>query len=113
RLNPRRRHPIIVSPLDPQPEPPNLDTLKVELGRRWPMTGLLDLLKEADLRVCFTEAFATAAARETTDRDEVRRRLLLCLYGLGTCIREGRGQCEYRLAVRAGLPGATNCALVP
>src|SRR3954451_10740279 len=28
--------------------------------------------------------FATAAAREVTDRDEVRRRLLLCLYGLGT-----------------------------
>ena len=48
------------------------------------MTGLLDLLKEADLRVGFTDAFATAATREAIDRDEVRRRLLLCLYGLGT-----------------------------
>ena len=61
-----------------------LGALKVELGRRWPMTGLLDLLKEADLRIGFTDAFTTAAAREATDRDEVRRRLLLCLYGLGT-----------------------------
>ena len=48
------------------------------------MTGLLDILKEADLRIGFTDAFTTAAAREATDRDEVRRRLLLCLYGLGT-----------------------------
>jgi TnpA family transposase len=83
RLDPRRRHPIVVSPLEPQPEPPNLEALKGELGRRWPMTGLLDILKETDLRVGFTEAFSTAAAREATDRDEVRRRLLLCLYGLG------------------------------
>lgn len=83
-LDPRRRHPIIVSPLDAQPEPPGLSAIKAELARRWPMTGLLDVLKETDLRVGFTEAFATAAAREATDRDEVQRRLLLCLYGLGT-----------------------------
>jgi TnpA family transposase len=84
RIDPRRHHPIIVSPLDAQPEPPNLEALKDELSRRWPMTGLLDILKETDLRIDFTEAFATAAAREAIDRDEVRRRLLLCLYGLGT-----------------------------
>jgi TnpA family transposase len=84
RLDPRRRHPIIVSPLDPQPEPPGLAAIKAELGRRWPMTGLLDVVKEADLRTDFTEAFTTAAAREATDHDDVRRRLLLCLYGLGT-----------------------------
>jgi TnpA family transposase len=48
------------------------------------MTGLLDILKETDLRVGFTQAFSTAATREATDPDDVRRRLLLCLYGLGT-----------------------------
>jgi hypothetical protein len=48
------------------------------------MTSLLDILKEADLRIGFTGGFTTAAAREVTDRAEVRRRLLLCLYGLGT-----------------------------
>lgn len=84
RLLPRRRHPIVVTPLEPQAEPPNLEALKVELGRRWPMTGLLDILKEADLRIGFTDAFATAASREVTARAEVRRRLLFSLYGLGT-----------------------------
>jgi Tn3 transposase DDE domain-containing protein len=61
-------------------------TMKVSMLnlRRWPMTGLLDILKETDLRIRFTDAFSTAAAREATDREEVRRRLLLCLYGLGT-----------------------------
>ena len=48
------------------------------------MTGLLDIIKEADLRIGFTQAFTTAASREATDPDEVRRRLLLCLYGAGT-----------------------------
>jgi hypothetical protein len=34
RLDPRRQHnPIIVSPLEAQPEPPNLDALKAELSR--------------------------------------------------------------------------------
>lgn len=85
RLDPRRKKkPTIVSKLVAQPEPPNLAALKVELGRRWPMTSLLDVLKETDLRIGFTDAFATAATRETVDRDEVQRRLLLCLYGLGT-----------------------------
>jgi TnpA family transposase len=84
KLNPRRRHPIRLTPLNPQPEPLNLEALRGELGRRWPMTGLLEILKEADLRIGFTQAFATAASREVIDHDQVRRRLLLCLYGLGT-----------------------------
>jgi len=73
-----------VSALKPRPEPPNLDALKAEVGRRWPTTGLLDVLKEADLRVGFTDLFVTSATREILDRDTLRRRLLLCLYGLGT-----------------------------
>ncbi len=85
RLDPRRKKkPIIVSKLEAQPEPVNLAALKTDLARRWPMTSLLDVLKETDLRIGFTDAFATAATRETVDRDEVQRRLLLCLYGLGS-----------------------------
>ena len=52
-------------------------------GRRWPMVSLLDMLK-ADLRTGFTEAFASSGDRETLDRATLRRRLLLCLYGMGT-----------------------------
>ncbi len=77
---------IALTPLDPQPEPVNLDRLKAEVGRRWPMTGLLDMLKEADLRVGFTDLFATATAREHLDRPTLQKRLLLCVYGLGTNI---------------------------
>jgi len=48
------------------------------------MTSLLDILKEADLRVQFTQQFKTTASREMLDPQTIQRRLLLCLYGLGT-----------------------------
>ena len=75
---------ISVSPSESQPEPLNLQRLKVELLQRWPMTSLLDVLKETDLRVGFTEQFHSVASRETLDRKILQRRLLLCLFGLGT-----------------------------
>jgi TnpA family transposase len=75
---------LSVSPLEPQPEPVNLAALKAEITRRWPMTSLLDVLKETDLRVGFTDDFRSLAPREAIDRKELQKRLLLCLYGLGT-----------------------------
>ena len=84
RLRSRGKNRIAVTPLPPQPEADGLEPLKAELGRRWPMISLLDMLKEADLRTGFTEAFASSGDRETLDRATLRRRLLLCLYGMGT-----------------------------
>jgi TnpA family transposase len=75
---------LSVSPLEKQAEPHNLRQLKGEINQRWPMTSLLDILKEADLRVQFTEQFTSTASRETLDQETRQRRLLLCLYGLGT-----------------------------
>lgn len=75
---------IALSPLEPQPEPENLLALKADLAARWPMTSLLDMLKEADLRVGFTNTFRSATAFESMDRATLQQRLLLCLYGLGT-----------------------------
>jgi TnpA family transposase len=75
---------IRLSPLTALPEPPNLIRLKLELGRRWPATSLLDMLKEVDLRIRFTEQFVTSGAREHLDRLTLQKRLLLCLYALGT-----------------------------
>jgi len=101
RLDPRRKkNPIIVTPLEAQPEPPNLSALKGELARRWSILSLLDVLKETDLRIGFTDAFTTAASREAVDRREVQRRLLLCLYGLGTnvglkCMSVGQNDISY------------------
>lgn len=60
---------IKVSPLSAQPEPVNLLHLKTALIQHWPMTGLLDILKETDLRVGFTQYFQTSGTRERLDRD--------------------------------------------
>ncbi len=75
---------IRLSPLEAQPEPTNIGRLKTELIQRWSMTSLLDILKEADLRIGFTDCFKSLASREALDRETIQKRLLLCLYGLGT-----------------------------
>jgi Domain of unknown function (DUF4158)/Tn3 transposase DDE domain len=75
---------ITVTPFDPQPEAPNLTAVKTETVATWPMTSLLDMLKEADLRLNFTDALKSTTAYETLDRAVLRPRLLLCLNGLGT-----------------------------
>lgn len=48
------------------------------------MTSLLDVLKETDLRVHFTQCFPGMGTRTMLDRDTLQRRLLLCLFGMGT-----------------------------
>jgi TnpA family transposase len=75
---------IRLSPLPALPEPANLVRLKREIGQRWPATSLLDMLKEVDLRIGFTEQFVSAGVREHLDRATVQKRLLLCLYALGS-----------------------------
>ncbi len=52
---------ICISPSDPKPEPVNLYKLKEEIYKKWPRTSLLDMLKEADLRIDFTNGFKTLA----------------------------------------------------
>lgn len=98
---------IEVSPLAPQPEPPHLEALKAEVSTRWSMTSLLDILKEADARVHFSDLLQSLTAREHLDRATLRKRLLLGLYGLGTNtglkrIAVGECRCDLpRPAVRA------------
>jgi TnpA family transposase len=75
---------IKVSPLDPQPEPRNLASLKAEVGNRWSQVYLLDILKEADLRIGFTNLFKSPTSHEILTSETLQVRLLLCLYGLGT-----------------------------
>jgi TnpA family transposase len=75
---------IALTPLDKQEDPAGLAALKTEIGRRWPMTSLLDMLKEADLRIGFTDAFRTVTDHENLSRAALQERLLLCLNGIGT-----------------------------
>jgi hypothetical protein len=60
---------ISLTPLEPQQEPANTVALTAALVSRWPMTNLLDVPKETELRVHFTEALRTVGAGEVLDAD--------------------------------------------
>ncbi len=99
-----------MSPLRARSNPENIDAVKAEVTADWPMAGLLDMVKEVDLRLGFTDALGSPTAYEALDRTELRSRRLLCLYGLGTnaglrrldASRDGPGQRE---KLRAGVHG--------
>ena len=84
RLRQQGKNRINLSPSEPQAEPPNIEALKREIERRWPDVELIDILKEVDLRLNFTAAFRSSASRETLEPAVLQRRLLLCLFGIGT-----------------------------
>lgn len=75
---------ITVPKLEPLPEPTGLAELKEEVIRRWGVLDLLDVLKNADFLTDFTGQFTSVAAYERTPREVLQRRLLLCLFALGT-----------------------------
>ena len=79
-------HWIKLSPLPAQVEAPFLSHLHRDVGRTWGMVDLLDMLKETDLRLQFSPQFHSSASRESLDAATRQRRLLLCLYALGTNI---------------------------
>jgi TnpA family transposase len=75
---------ISITPFEPLPAAPNLEAIKAELERRWPMTDLIDVLMETARQTGFLDAFTTSGDRVVLDNDTLRQRLVLCLYGLGT-----------------------------
>ncbi|MBF0235101.1 MAG: Tn3 family transposase [Desulfamplus sp.] len=75
---------ISISPSEPQSEPENLKSLKKEIIQRWAGTSLLDVLKETDLRVNFTQFLKSETERTHMEQATLQRRLLLCLFGMGT-----------------------------
>jgi hypothetical protein len=75
---------ISLTPLAAQPEPHHLRKLKAEISKRWGVTSLLDILKEAGLRIGFTQHFKSPASRVVLNRETLQKRLLLCFYGMGT-----------------------------
>jgi len=77
-------HKISITPFEAQAEPENLATLKREITRRWPGTSLLDILKETDLRVDFSRFIKSGTERYHMDSGKLQRRILLCLFGMGT-----------------------------
>jgi hypothetical protein len=83
KILPKKDGWISVTPFEALPDPENLGGLKREVSQRWPSTSLLDVLKEADFRTGFTQAFRSPTPRERMEPSTLRRRLLLCLFGLG------------------------------
>jgi len=75
---------IILSPMEPVTDPPNINALKGEVQSRWPMTSLLEILREADSSSVFTKLFKSIRTSERLAPEQLRKRLLLVLYGLGT-----------------------------
>ena len=115
----RRGEPWIMVPrLEALPEPANLGLIKDEVIRRWGTLDLLDVLKDADFLAEFTDEFTSVASREVIDRDTLRRRLLLCLFALGTnmgikaIVATGEhGEARPRCGTCAGTSSpATTCA---
>lgn len=83
RITGKRGGSITVTPFEPQPEPPNLSALKAAVTATKPMTNLLDMLKETDLRLGFSEALKSPTPYEAMDRTVLQPWILLCLHGLG------------------------------
>lgn len=61
-----------------------LGEIKERVIQRWGILNLLDILVEADRRVNFVGCFPTSAQRQVLGHEEVRKRLLLVLFSLGT-----------------------------
>lgn len=84
-----------------QPERPILETIKDRVIGRWGILDLLDILVEADRQVDLIRYFPTSAQRQVLGQAEVRRRLLLVLFGLGTNM--GLKRIVRRYAAQAGI----------
>ena len=95
---------ITVSKTGPQLPPSNLGAIKDEVTDRWGVVSLLDVLKEADWLTDLHTEFSTIASRERLAPGDLRKRLLLILFALGTNIGIKR-------IVQSGAHGVTEAQL--
>lgn len=85
KITTKKRKPWIqLSPLEKQIEPKNIQNLKDAVLSKWSIIDLIDILKEVDLREDIFKCFSTAGNREILDQNTLRKRILLCLFALGT-----------------------------
>ncbi len=75
---------ISLTPIQKIEEPKNVQHIKEAVLGKWGMIDLLDVLKEVDLRENFTSCFTTAGNRKILDPESIRKRLLLCIFAIGT-----------------------------
>lgn len=75
---------IKISPSCPQGSPHNIQRLHLEIQKKWSTINLIDILKETDLQIGFTDQFHTASSRQNLSSETLQQRLLLGLYAIGT-----------------------------
>ena len=91
---------IKISPYEPQAEPANIKKLHEAIKKEYGTINFIDVLKESELQIAFTEHFHTSATKEVIPKETLRFRLLLCLYGIGTntglkCISASNSDVKY------------------
>ncbi len=75
---------ITITPSEAQKEPENIIALQKEITSRWSSINLIDILKETDLLTNFTQQMETITKSSSIEPSALRKRLLLCLYGIGS-----------------------------
>ncbi|MEY8717360.1 Tn3 family transposase [Francisella philomiragia] len=75
---------LSISPSSAQSGPANIDKLHKEIMQTWGSLNLIDIFKEADLDINFTNLMETIAKTQQLSGDEFRKKLLLCIYAIGT-----------------------------
>lgn len=83
-LLPKNKGHIKITPSEAQDGTTHLDALHREINRRWSTIHLINMLKEADLRIGFTQQFHSIASRTHLKGEPLQKRLLLSLYALGS-----------------------------
>jgi len=82
-------------------ERPILKRIHKEIKKKWGIVDLLDVLTEADRRIHFSRFFYTSAQREILTEEQIKERLLLIIFSLGTNIglkriyKAANPDCEY------------------
>jgi TnpA family transposase len=80
----RKKSRIKITPHDAQETPLHLSKVQLEINKRFSTINLIDVLKEADFRINFSNKFSTIASREGINGEEFLTRLLLCVYAIGS-----------------------------
>ena len=91
---------IRITPYEPQAESVNIKKLHEAIKKEYGTINLIDILKEVELQIKFTEKLHTKASRKNLKKEVLRYRLLLCLYAIGTnvglkCVSSANDDVQY------------------
>lgn len=91
---------IKISPYKPQAESVNLKKLHEAIKKEYGTINLIDILKEVELEIKFSEKLYTKVSRKSLEKEVLRYRLLLCLYAIGTntglkCVSSANDNVQY------------------